>query len=240
MSDIRLSVILPTLNERENVLPLLGRLESCLAGLAHEIIVVDDDSADGTAGVVETYARSHPAVRLLRRVGRRGLASALQEGIDQSRGEAVAWMDCDLSMTPETLPALYRALAAADVATGSRYVAGGEDARADVPLHRALSRLLNGILRLVLGPDVTDYTTGFVCARRPVLAAVRLTGDHGEYCIDLLHRARRQGFRIVELPYRNAPRAHGASKTAATPLDFLRRGWRYVLTGARLRWRFGR
>ena len=190
---IELSAVLPTYNEGENVLPLLDRLERSLAPLAYEIIVVDDD---------------------LRRVGRRGLRSAIQEGIDTSAGATVVWMDCDLSMPPEVVPALHRALAAADVAIGSRYAPGGRDARRDVPLHRLLSRALNGFVRAFLGAEITDYTTGFVCASRRVLDDVRLAGDYGEYCIDFLHRARKRGFRIVEVPYRNAPRARGTSKTA--------------------------
>ena len=237
---IELSAVLPTYNEGENVLPLLDRLERSLAPLAYEIIVVDDDSPDGTAELVARYTNAHPAVRLLRRVGRRGLRSAIQEGIDASAGATVVWMDCDLSMPPEVVPALHRALAAADVAIGSRYAPGGRDARRDVPLHRLLSRALNGFVRAFLGAEITDYTTGFVCASRRVLDDVRLAGDYGEYCIDFLHRARKRGFRIVEVPYRNAPRARGTSKTATGALGLLRRGWHYVVSAIRLRLEWGR
>jgi dolichol-phosphate mannosyltransferase len=239
VSGIALSVVLPTLNERENIIPLLERIEASLADIGHEIIVVDDASPDGTAAVVATYAATHPAVRVHRR-DRRGLTSAIQDGIDRTQGAAVAWMDCDLSMPPETLPKLYAALDAADVAIGSRYAPGGEDARADVPLHRALSRVLNAVLRLLLGARVSDYTTGFVCARRHVLDAVRLSGDYGEYCIDFLHRAGRTRFRIAEVPYRNTPRARGSSKTATSALGLLVRGTTYLTTSARLLWRYGR
>jgi len=240
MSGVALSAILPTYNERGNILPLIERMRTSLAGIAHEIIVVDDDSPDGTGASVEQYASAHPDVRVIRRVGERGLTSAIQRGIDTSTGDAVLWMDCDLSMPPEAVPDLFRALAHADVAIGSRYVPGGADARDDVPLHRLLSRVLNGCLKWLLGAQVTDYTTGFVCARRAVLDAIRLSGDHGEYCIDLLHRARKRGFSIVELPYRNTPRAHGESKTAQSALGLLVTGWRYVTTSLRLRLELGR
>jgi len=240
VTSIALSVVLPTLNERENIIPLIERLERSLENLGHEIIVVDDDSPDGTAAVVAAYAAAHPGVQLLHRRGTRGLTSAIQNGIDRAQGAAVAWMDCDLSMSPETLPALYAGLRVADVAIGSRYAPGGEDARVNVPLHRMASSVLNGLLRLVLGAQISDYTTGFVCARRPVLTRLRLDGDYGEYCIDFLHRARRHGFTITEIPYRNEPRIHGESKTATSALGFLRRSVRYFVTGARLRWRYGR
>jgi dolichol-phosphate mannosyltransferase len=232
---VQLSVVLPTFNEQENIVPLLDRL----AGLADEILVVDDDSPDGTADVVEAYAGTHPAVRVLRRRGTRGLRSAIQDGIDRTTGAAVAWMDCDLSMPPELLPALSAALAAADVAVGSRYAPGGVDARSDVPLHRVFSRALNAFTAAVLGADVRDYTSGFICARRRVLEEIRLAGDYGEYAIDFLHRARKRGFRIVEVPYRNTPRAHGQSKTGTSLAGLLRRGWRYVWVTVRLRLELG-
>ena len=237
---IALSAVLPTYDESRNIIPLLERLEASLRHLPYEVVVVDDDSPDGTAGLVAAYAAGHPAVKLVERRGVRGLCSAIQEGVDRSVGEAVVWMDCDLSMPPELVPDLHRALEHADVAVGSRYVAGGVDARADVPLHRAFSRVLNLFIRAVLGPEIADYTSGFVCAKRAVLSEHRLAGDYGEYCIDFLHRARKRGFRIVEVPYRNTPRAHGASKTASGALGLVARGWPYVLATIRLRMQSGR
>jgi dolichol-phosphate mannosyltransferase len=234
MTVVRLSAVLPTYNERDNVIPLVDRIRRSLGDLAHEIVVVDDDSPDGTAAAVEAYAAGAGGVRVIRRVGRRGLRSAIQEGIDASTGEAVVWMDCDLSMPPEKIPELHGALATHDVAIGSRYVAGGRDARSDVPLHRASSRALNVFARCLLGSAVRDYTTGFVCARRRVLRDVRLAGEYGEYCIDFLHRARKRGFRIAEIPYVNTARAAGASKTASSALGLARRGAVYVAVVVRL------
>ena len=240
MSGVELSAVLPTFNESENIIPLIERIEASLAGVPHEVIVVDDDSPDGTSAVVARFAERHPAVKVHRRIGKKGLTTAIQDGIDLATGDAVLWMDCDLSMPPEAIPALYAALAHADVAIGSRYVPGGADARDDVPLHRLFSKLLNGYLKLLLGSEVTDYTTGFVCARRRVLDDIRLRGDHGEYCIDFLHRARKRGFAIVELPYRNTPRVHGESKTATSALGLLTTGWKYVTASLRLRLELGR
>jgi len=236
---VNLSVILPTFNEGQNIVALIERLEVSLAKVGYEIIVVDDDSPDGTAAVVGEYASTHPAVRVLKRVNKRGLTSAIQDGIDSSGGRAVAWMDCDLSMPPESIVDLYGALDSCDIAVGSRYVEGGSDERSDVPVHRVFSRILNGFLRMLLGGEVTDYTSGFVCARREVVEQIRLVGDYGEYCIDLLHRARKQGFKVAEVAYSNAARASGESKTAMGVLGLLRRGWRYVAAGMRLRLEYG-
>jgi dolichol-phosphate mannosyltransferase len=239
MSRVGLSAVLPTFCEADNIVPLLRDIETSLAGLSYEILVVDDDSPDGTARRVEEYATQSPAVRLVRRVNVRGLTSAIQEGIDRSAGEAVVWLDADRSMPAEIVPRLYAALARGDVAVASRYLPGGVDARADVPLHRLLSWALNAFARRLLGSEITDYTSGFICAKRAVLHEIRLCGDYGEYCIDLLHRARKRGYTVIEVPYQNAPRAAGESKTASSLLGFLRRGWRYVTLTVRLRRELG-
>ena len=96
MKAIELSVVLPTFNERDNVQPILDRLEVTLAGISYEVIFVDDDSPDDTAEVVRGIARDHPRVRILQRVGRRGLASACIEGMMATSGQYIAVMDADL------------------------------------------------------------------------------------------------------------------------------------------------
>ncbi|MGQ9567586.1 MAG: polyprenol monophosphomannose synthase [Anaerolineae bacterium] len=227
------SVVLPTYNERDNIGPLIQAL---LAQVQEpvEVWVVDDDSPDGTWQVVQALAEEDPRVHLLRRVGERGLTSALAAGIAASRGEVVVWMDCDFSMPPEVVPRLVAALGGADVAVGSRYVRGGQDVGHSW-MARAFSWAINLFASLLLGWGVRDYTSGFVAARREVLERIPLRGDYGEYCIDFLYRAQRAGCRVVEIPYTCAERASGESKTGANVLDYLRRGWKYVWTVLRLR-----
>lgn len=226
------SVVLPTFNERDNIAELIAALQRELSN--PEIIVVDDNSPDGTWQIVQTIAEGHPSVRLIRRASERGLTSAIQRGIDESRGELVFWMDCDFSMPPATMPLLLDAIErGADVAIGSRYARNGQDARGDwMPI--AFSAVINFFARLFLGGPVRDYTTGFVAARKCVLDQIRLRGDYGEYCIDFLARAKRKGFRIVEVGYVCRPRAFGESKTAPSFWGFIRRGWKYVVTILRL------
>ncbi len=227
-----ISVVLPTFNERGNIVDLLDAIQQNLPGA--EIVVVDDDSPDGTWRLVEAAAVRGLCVRLVRRTTERGLTSAIQRGIDESHGAVVFWMDCDFSMPPTSMPLLLQATErGADVAIGSRYAPGGRDARGDwMPV--ASSAVINLFARWLLGGPVRDYTTGFVAARRAVLDQVRLRGDYGEYCIDFLARARRKGFRIVEVGYICRPRATGASKTAPSFWGFIRRGWKYVTTILRL------
>ncbi len=230
---MNVSVVLPTYNERDNIGGLIRELLAIL-GDAAEIIVVDDNSPDGTSEVVERIAGGERRVKLVRRLHERGLRSAIAAGIAHSSGDAIAWMDCDLSMPPEVVPDLLRALEASDIAVGSRYVRGGCDV-GHSSLGRLFSRAINLMASLFLGFSIRDYTSGFVVARRPVFADIQLVGDYGEYCIDFLYQARKMGFRVVEVPYRCVPRQYGRSKTGTNAIDLMQRGGKYILTIVRLR-----
>jgi dolichol-phosphate mannosyltransferase len=228
-----LTVILPTYNERENIAILIEGIWRHVQTPV-SVLVVDDDSPDGTWRVVEAIAAGEPRVRLLRRTRERGLTSAIWAGIRAAETDAVAWMDCDLAMPPEVIPALLARLAAgADIAIGSRYVAGGKDVGHSL-LARAFSVTINLFASLLLGWRVRDYTSGFVAARRQVFDRITLRGDYGEYCIDLLARAQRLGLTVVEAPYVCGARLSGESKTATNVRGYLRRGWKYVVAVLRL------
>jgi dolichol-phosphate mannosyltransferase len=230
-----ITLVLPTYDERDNIIPLIERGLAALAGYEAEVLVVDDDSPDGTWQVVAGLAEQDSRVRLMRRIQERGLTSAIATGIANARGAWVGWMDCDLSMPPEDLPRLAGALAdGADVAVGSRYVPGGRDVGHSW-VGRAFSWSINRAAWLLLDRRIKDYTSGFILARRQVFDQIRLRGDYGEYCIDLLYRAARAGFRVEEIPYVCVPREVGESKTATNPLGYITRGWNYVVTIVRLR-----
>lgn len=222
-----LSVVVPTYNERENIAPLIAETLTHLPKA--EVIVVDDDSPDGTAQVVRERWGDDPRVRLIVRVGRRGLPSALAEGVEAARGDVVAWMDSDFNMPPAFLLDLLRALDEADVAVASRYVPGGEDGRAS-RLRVLASRVLNLIASCLLGFRVRDYTSGLLAARREVFARIRVDPAyrHGEYCIDFLARAHRAGFRVREIPFRCLERRAGETKTAPTLGQFVVLGVAYL------------
>lgn len=235
-AELTLTMVLPTYNERDNIGPLIDALLRHLGAAA--VLVVDDDSPDGTWLLVADMAQRDARVHLLRRIDRRGLTSAIADGVAAARTDAVGWMDCDFSMPPEHVPALLAALETADIAIGSRYRDGGQDRR-DARPAVVLSRIINAFAGLVLGRAIGDYTTGFVVAKKPVVEQIGLRGDYGEYCIDFLHRARRAGYRIREVGYVCIPREHGTSKTGTNLCQFARRGIKYVLTVLRLRLGFG-
>jgi dolichol-phosphate mannosyltransferase len=234
---LSLTVILPTYNERENV-PVL--IEGILRHVTTpvQVLVVDDNSPDGTWKVVSDIANAEPRVRLLHRIDERGLTSAIWAGIQAADTDAVSWMDCDLAMPPEVIPQLLQRLVdGADLAVGSRYVRGGSDPGHSLTA-RAFSVTINLFASLLLGWGVRDYTSGFVAARRMIFAApegpghpgLALRGDYGEYCIDLLARAQMAGLDLQEVPYTCGARRSGESKTGSNPMDYLRRGWKYVTT----------
>jgi dolichol-phosphate mannosyltransferase len=233
------SVIFPTFNERDNIGPLIREV------LRHtpantEVIVVDDDSPDGTWQVVEEMQAEVPSLYLLRRIDKRGLASALRDGIAASKGEVIVWSDCDFSMPPAKVADLLAAIAGGlDVAVGSRYVKGGGvqivTGSNDTLLAYLMSVALNRFIRRVLGRDFGDYTSGFIAFRRRVLDKVSLTGEYGEYFIDLIHRSRRLGYKVAEVPYMCGERRTGVGKTGQKLTDFLRKGWKYVWLTIKLR-----
>lgn len=226
---LQISVVLPTFNEKDNIITLMERIHAVLPQA--DLWVMDDDSPDGTWAVAEQAALKNPRIHVVRRLTDRGLTRSIQAGIDAAKdADVVVWMDCDLSMPPETIPLLLQQIeGGADVAIGSRYRWGGADVRREY-LAVAMSAVINTTAKVALGGHVRDFTTGFVAARRHVLDALRLNGDYGEYCIAFLARAERSGFRVKEVPYRLTSRIHGESKTAPDPWGFVRRGPKYLKT----------
>jgi len=233
------SVIFPTYNERDNIGPLVREVLKYTPPNT-EVVVVDDDSPDGTWKVVEELAKELPNVYLLRRMDKRGLASALRDGIAFSKGEIIVWSDCDFSMPPHKIKDLLKGISGGlDVAVGSRYVKGGGvqivSGSNDTLLGYLMSVTLNRFIRAILGRDFGDYTSGFIAFRRRVLDKITLRGDYGEYFIDFIHRARTLGYKIAEIPYMCVERRTGVGKTGQKFSDFIRKGWKYVWLTIKLR-----
>lgn len=233
----KISVILPTLDEKDNIVNLIEAIESALGDRFFEIIVVDDNSSDGTWQLVEERSQRDLRVNLIHRIGRNGLTSALREGIERSNGEIIVWMDADFSMPPEKIPELISEVEkGSDIAVGSRFVEGGKDARGSgYGIHIFLSRVICSLASIFLSPKFKDYTSGFIAMRRKALRDLGLHGDYGEYFIDLIYRAILRGYYIKEVPYKLAPRVHGKSKTSASFLRFCRHGLGYIWAIIRLR-----
>lgn len=215
MPAARLSVIVPTFNEADNVRPLVERLRGALAGEAWQAIFVDDNSPDGTWRAVKAMAAEDPRIECLRRVGRRGLAGAVIEGVMASAAPFVAVIDGDLQHDETLLPAMLRILAKgdADLVIGSRYLERPRASEGLSSLRGAGSRMANRLARWVLKSDVTDPVSGFFMIRREAVEAVapRLSNQGFKILFDII-ACQKTPLRIVELPYQFAGRQAGISK----------------------------
>jgi dolichol-phosphate mannosyltransferase len=231
---IQASIIVPTYNERENLGPLASRLFAAVSPQTSELLIVDDDSPDGTAAEAEKLSREYP-IRCLVRRGQRGLAAAVIHGLRQARGERCVVMDADLSHPPEAIPRLLAAMQdpRIEMAIGSRFVRGGKvDLR--WPLHR---RLNSWVARMLARPltSVKDTMSGFFCVRRADLALDRLDPIGYKIALELIVR---HGWgKVVELPITFSDRAAGETKlNVLEQLRYMRHLWRlyrFVLLGRR-------
>jgi dolichol-phosphate mannosyltransferase len=220
-----LAVIIPTLNEDENVAPLLGRLERVLAGVAWEAIFVDDDSTDRTRDAIQAIARRDPRVRSLHRIGRRGLASACIEGALATSAPYIAVIDADLQHDESLLPEMLRALKSEplDIVVGSRYVSGGGLGQLSTSRVR-ISGIATRLSRRILKAEIADPMSGFFMIRRDAFArAVRNLSGIGFKILMDLFASSSEPLRFKELAYEFRRRAHGESKLDSLVV------WEYVM-----------
>lgn len=214
----RITIVIPTYNERENLEPLLSRIFEHVPDA--RVLFVDDNSPDGTADAAETLAEERGwDIEVLRRAEKSGLGAAYIAGFDRvletwPDSELIVQMDADLSHDPASIPDLISAMDNADVAIGSRYVAGGRTE--NWPIQRQLlSRLGTLYTRLVTGLPLTDCTGGFKCWRAKVLRDLRATqAQSNGYCfqIEMNFCAWRAGYRLVDVPIVFRERERGESK----------------------------
>jgi dolichol-phosphate mannosyltransferase len=218
-----LSIVVPTFNERGNVRELVARLDRCLAGVAWEVVFVDDDSRDGTLDLLREVSRSDPRVRFLHRIGRRGLASAVVEGVLATSSPIVAVMDCDLQHDETLLPKMLDTLHApdCDVVVASRYMENGgvgEWTKDRLLFSRIATRLADYVLRSPLTDPMSGY---FMLKRNAFDQVVRKLSSQGyKILLDILLSG--PGLRVKEIPYTFRTRLHGESKLDLTAvLDYL-------------------
>jgi dolichol-phosphate mannosyltransferase len=226
-------LILPTYNERDNLEPLVRAVLPQLAstGLLHKVLVVDDNSPDGTGAVADRLAAAIPDVQVLHRTHKQGLGRAYLAGFEvalQAGASHIMEMDSDFSHDPEDLPRLIAAADAADLVLGSRYVPGGGVTNWGLA-RRIVSRGGCAYARLVLGVPVRDLTGGFKCFNRHVLEGLDLTGVHANgygFQIELTYKAVRAGYTVAEVPIVFRQRRAGVSKM--TPPIALEAVWKVL------------
>lgn len=221
-----LTVVVPCYNERANVAPLVDKLDAALAGVRWEVVFVDDDSPDGTAAEVRRIASRDRRVRCIRRIGRRGLASAVIEGALSSSSPFIAVMDGDLQHDETRLPVMLAALGAGacDLAVASRHVAGGDASGLSSPWRHWVSELGIRIAQLFLKTRLSDPMSGFFMLRRALFEEIApgLAAKGFKILLDIVLSAPGK-LRVLEIPAHFRERVAGKSK-----LD--------VLVGAQFIW----
>ncbi len=222
-------VCVPTYNEKDNVEPICRAILA--ASPALDVLVIDDNSPDGTGAIADRLAAEEPRIQVLHRAGKEGLGKAYLAGFAWAleRGyRLVLEMDADFSHDPKHLPAILAAAADADLVLGSRYVRGGGTVNWGLG-RKVLSRGGSLYARTILGLRVRDLTGGFKCFRREVLEAIDLASvacTGYAFQIELTYRAVRRGFRVVEVPIVFADRRVGQSKMSKRiVLEALRKVW---------------
>lgn len=212
---MKIFVIIPTYNEKESI----GRLTDKVLALplAAEVVVVDDNSPDGTGALVDGLMAAEKRLHVIHRAGKLGLGSAHIAGLKYAMANGADFavtMDADFSHDPSYIPLLVEAARKQDLVIGSRYVDGGGTENS--PLHRRLlSRGANLFAKAALGLRASDCTAGFRCYKVPVLKTAELDGIFSNgysFLIEMLYRVQRQGFSVGELPIRFIDRELGTSK----------------------------
>jgi dolichol-phosphate mannosyltransferase len=216
---IRLGIVLPTYNERGNIRTMVERLDAALAGIAWEVIVVDDNSPDGTADEARSLAAEDRRVRVLQRIGRRGLSSAAIEGMCATSAPVVAVMDADHQHDPALLPGMLAAIEGGDydLSYASRFAEGASTDAWGRPDRVKASGMANTIARKVTGVTLSDPMSGYFMLRTDALRkdAHRLSGVGFKILLDILATVD-QPLRIKEFPMHFAARAEGESKLDQT------------------------
>lgn len=229
-----IAVVIPTYNEAENIEPLVARLLALPLPL--HVIVVDDNSPDGTGDIVDRLAAADGRVIPIHRPAKLGLGTAHIAGFRRALADGaqvIVSMDADFSHDPRYIPAMVDRMGECDLVIGSRYVRGGGTRYCTLP-RRVLSWGANALARIMLGLRARDCTAGFRCYRREVLERVGLDEIFSEgysFLIEMLYRTQRLGYRVGEVPIIFENRRRGASKVSRREI------YRAVYTVFRLRFR---
>lgn len=218
-----LSVIVPSYKERDNIEPLYDKLATALAGTAWEMIVVDDNSPDGTSDVARALSRKYPNARIIHRIGRRGLSSAVIEGMAASAATYVAVIDADHQHDERILPQMLAQMANNEIAVGSRYIGGGSAGQGLSTTREAGSRFATQLSQMLAGVELSDPMSGFFLMRRDLFTEIvpELSNEGFKILLDIIVTAKRarerrgEQFRIAEVPYTFRARHAGESKMSS-------------------------
>jgi dolichol-phosphate mannosyltransferase len=211
---MKVSVILPTYNEAGNIVALIAAIKKQIPpNWTREILVVDDNSRDGTLDLVREAYVDDSEVRTILRTSDRGLAASIRTGIDAATGDFLLVMDTDFTHRPEEIPGMLHVVQITDLVNGSRFCPGGS--MADTA-HYMASFIYNLLVRLIIRTQIQDNLGGFWVARARLIRRLpfeEIFFGYGDYYFRLLHFAQYAGMKIIELPSQYCERTAGASKS---------------------------
>lgn len=238
---MKAAVIIPTYNESDNIVTLVKEIAG-LQAVSH-IIIVDDNSPDGTGQIADEMAKQYRGVHVIHRPGKLGLGTAYIAGFKFALTlpiDCIMTMDADFSHHPRYIPSLIAQTRVYDLSIGSRYVDGGGVVNSNL-WRRFLSRMGNAVARLTLGLQASDCTAGFRCYRRQVLEAIDLDSIFSSgysFLVEMLYKCQQLGYRVGEVPIIFENRRQGASKISQSEVwkaayTVLRLGWERLVGSAR-------
>jgi dolichol-phosphate mannosyltransferase len=221
--DKKISIILSTYNEAPIIVQTINEILNNLNNV--EIILVDDNSSDGTLEKVKKI--DNPNLKIFSRKFR-GLASAFLLGLINSSGDVVGWIDSNIKSAATRLPEMVDKLNNNDIILLSRYIEGGNDKRSKLRI--LSSKIINRLCQLALSKEIKDYTSGMFVMKRNVLTTITpVCYGHGEFFIEFIYRAHKRGLKILELPFVQPPDIEKTSKTAGNIFRFFRLAFYYLI-----------
>tara|TARA_E500000178_G_scaffold356336_1_gene433490 strand:+ start:3006 stop:3752 length:747 start_codon:yes stop_codon:yes gene_type:complete len=232
------SIILPTLNESGHIIDLIDQISDIFKKKKNifEIIVVDDNSTDKTANLVNEYQKKNLFTKLIvRKSKKRNLASSINEGIALSKFENIIWLDADFQHPPKYLEDFIKYSNKNDIIIASRFLKNSnryfQDDKFKKKTNENQSYIYNKICNYLFFDDVTDYTSGFICVKKKCFDNFTLNGFYGDYFLDLIINLKKNNYKILEIPYKDAERATGFSKTVVKiNFKYIYICFRYMLT----------
>ena len=232
------SVILPTLNENGHIEDLINNISNIFENkkIDYEIIVVDDNSLDGTIETIKNMFKKNLNLKLIVRENKsKNLAASLNDGIKKSMFDNLVWMDADFQHPPKYLEKFIELSDGNDAIICSRFLNNSERYFNNPELNKDInenqSYFYNKLCKLLLYKDITDYTSGFVSVKKKVFENYKLKGFYGNYFVDLIIYLKKNNYKVIEIPFKDETRASGYSKTVVNfNLKYIYTCIRYSLT----------
>ena len=232
------SVILPTLNENGHIISLIDSITNIFKKkkLIYEIVIVDDNSTDGTIDTITNYKKNNNLINLIiRKNKKKNLAKSINEGIKQAKYENIIWMDADFQHPPKYIEEFIDRIQKHDAIIASRFLERSEryfqNKELEKDINENQSYFYNKLCKIFLFKDITDYTSGFICVKKFFFEEFELKGFYGDYFVNLISHLKTKKANILEIPFKDSKRVSGHSKTIVKiNIKYIYTCLRYLLT----------